>query len=300
MKLAAIDIGSNAARLQISSVIHHETDGVHLKRVEYVRFPLRLGMDVFKHGYITPVRQNQMVKLLQAYRLLIELHEVYDYMAVATSAMRDASNANELVGRIRQEAGIELRVISGDEENQYVNLSLLRHLDHHAYLHIDVGGGSTELTLIINRQAVASRSFEIGSIRLLEGKVDPSLWSEMQLWVEKHCKGIERLTAIGIGGNINKLATYAKKKSRSISVKELAKIKETIEGYTYEERIGLLEMNPDRADVIVPAAHIYLSVMRWANIKEILAPGIGLRDGLLEVLLEKHGFRKKRILFDLD
>ncbi|GIV40442.1 MAG: exopolyphosphatase [Thermonema sp.] len=298
MKLAAIDIGSNAARLQISSVINNELDGVFLKRVEYVRFPLRLGIDVFKHGHITPHKEEQILKLLQAYRLLMDLHEVHDYMAVATSAMREAANSAAIVERVRRETGIELRVISGDEENHYVNVALLRHLDHKPYLHIDVGGGSTELTLIMERQAVASRSFEIGSIRLLEGAADPALWKEMQKWVEKHCSKVDKLTAVGVGGNINKLATYTKKKGRSITIKELAKIKESIESYTYEERIAMLEMNPDRADVIVPAAHIYLSVMRWAGIKEILVPGVGLRDGLLEMLLEKHGFRKNRMLFD--
>jgi exopolyphosphatase/guanosine-5'-triphosphate,3'-diphosphate pyrophosphatase len=298
LKLAAIDIGSNAARLQISSVINNELDGVYLKKVEYVRFPLRLGIDVFKHGHITPHKEAQILKLLHAYRLLIDLHEVQDYMAVATSAMREAANSSEIVERVRQETGIQLQIISGDEENHYVNVALLRHLDLRPYLHIDVGGGSTELTLIIGAQAVASRSFEIGSIRLLEGAVEPTLWKEMQKWVEKHCSKVDKLTAVGVGGNINKLVTYAKKKGNAITIKELAKIKERIESYTYEERISMLEMNPDRADVIVPAAHIYLSVMRWAGIKEILAPGVGLRDGLLEMLLEKHGFRKNKMLFD--
>lgn len=292
MKFAAVDIGSNAARLQISAVLRHPEKGIHFKKVEYVRFPLRLGIDVFTIQQISPRREANILKLLHSYKLLMELHEVDDYLILATSAMREASNGQAIVERVKKELALEMQIISGDEESAYVNKALWRSLDDKDYLHIDVGGGSTELTLYSQKQMLASRSFEIGSIRLLEDTVSPAVWQGMQDWVETNVRNrLPKLLAVGIGGNINKVASMAKNKEkvRSITTKDIEFIQAQIAAKSLEERINELDLNPDRADVILPASNIYLSVMKWAKIKEILTPGLGLKDGIIELLVEKHG-----------
>lgn len=292
MKFAAVDIGSNAARLQISAVLRHPEKGIHFKKVEYVRFPLRLGIDVFKMQTISPQREANILKLLHSYKLLMELHEVDDYMVLATSAMREAANGAAIVKRVKEELGLEMQIISGDEESTYVNKALWRSLDDKNYLHIDVGGGSTEVTLYSEKQMLASRSFEIGSIRLLEDTVSPAVWQDMQDWVETNVRNrLPKLLAVGIGGNINKVASMAKNKEkvRSITTKDIEFIQAQIAAKSFEERINELDLNPDRADVILLASNIYLSVMKWAKIKEILIPGLGLKDGIIELLVEKHG-----------
>jgi len=292
LKFAAVDIGSNAARLQISAVLRHPEKGIHFKKVEYVRFPLRLGIDVFKMQKISPQREANILKLLHSYKLLMELHEVDDYMVLATSAMREAANGAAIVKRVKEELGLEMQIISGDEESTYVNKALWRSLDDKNYLHIDVGGGSTEVTLYSEKQMLASRSFEIGSIRLLEDTVSPAVWQDMQDWVETNVRNrLPKLLAVGIGGNINKVASMAKNKEkvRSITTKDIEFIQAQIAAKSFEERINELDLNPDRADVILPASNIYLSVMKWAKIKEILIPGLGLKDGIIELLVEKHG-----------
>lgn len=295
MKFAAVDIGSNAARLQISAVLRLPEKGIHFKKVEYVRFPLRLGIDVFTMQKISPQREANILKLLHSYKLLMELHEVDDYLVLATSAMREAANGTSIVQRVKRELGLDMQIISGDEESTYVNKALWRSLDDKNYLHIDVGGGSTEVTLYSQKQMLASRSFEIGSIRLLEDTVSPVVWQDMQQWVEKNvCDRFSKLLAVGIGGNINKVATMAKQKEkvRSITTKDIEFIQAQIAAKTFDERVNELDLNPDRADVILPASNIYLSVMKWAKIKEILTPGLGLKDGIIELLVEKHGLEQ--------
>ncbi len=295
MKFAAVDIGSNAARLQISAVLRHPEKGIHFKKVEYVRFPLRLGIDVFTMQKIGPQREANILKLLHSYKLLMELHEVDDYLVLATSAMREAANGTSIVQRVKRELGLDMQIISGDEESTYVNKALWRSLDDKNYLHIDVGGGSTEVTLYSQKQMLASRSFEIGSIRLLEDTVSPAVWQDMQQWVEKNVRDrFSKLLAVGIGGNINKVATMAKQKEkvRSITTKDIEFIQAQIAAKTFNERVNELDLNPDRADVILPASNIYLSVMKWAKIKEILTPGLGLKDGIIELLVEKHGLEQ--------
>lgn len=292
MKFAAIDIGSNAARMQISSVLKHP-DSISFKKVEYVRFPLRLGLDVFRKGYISPVKETEILKLLQAYKLLMELHQVDDYMLLATSAMRDAQNGKEIARRVKKELDLDLQIISGDQESEIVNKGLLRIIDNKNYLHIDVGGGSTEITLFSQKKPIVSKSFEVGSIRLLEKTVSDDMWKAMQHWVEKNIKDIvPKLTAVGIGGNINKILELSKKKGKSLTIKEIEEVVQKISKYSLEELVNELELNPDRADIIVPATNVYLSVMKWAKIKEILVPGLGLKDGIMEVLAEKHHLGK--------
>jgi len=292
MKFAAIDIGSNAARMQISSVLKHP-DSISFKKVEYVRFPLRLGLDVFKKGYISSAKETEILKLLQAYKLLMELHQVEDYMLLATSAMRDAQNGKEIAQRVKKELDLDLQIISGDQESEIVNKGILRIIDDKNYLHIDVGGGSTEITLFSQKKPIVSKSFEVGSVRLLEKTVSDEMWKAMQHWVEKNIKDVvPKLTAVGIGGNINKILELSKKKSKSLTIKEIEEILQKLSKYSLEELVNELELNPDRADIIVPATNVYLSVMKWAKIKEILVPGLGLKDGIMEILAEKHHLGK--------
>lgn len=288
MKFAAIDIGSNAARMQISTVLKH-AESISFKKIEYVRFPLRLGLDVFNKGYISPQKETEILKLLQAYKLLMDLHQVDDYMILATSAMRDAKNGKDIAQKVKEQLDLDLQIISGDQESEFVNKGLLRILDDKNYLHIDVGGGSTEITLFSQKKPIISKSFEVGSVRLLEKTVSDSTWKAMQYWVEKNIKdSVSKLTAVGIGGNINKILELSKKKGKSITIKEIEEVIQKLNKYSLDELVNELELNPDRADIIVPASNVYLSVMKWAKIKEILVPGLGLKDGIMEVLAEKY------------
>lgn len=287
MKIAAIDIGSNAARLQISSVLH-DGDFTSFKKVEYVRFPLRLGHDVFNFGNITTESEARTLKLMECYRLLMELHEVEGYMACATSAMRESANGDEIVERIAQSTGIKIHVIDGAREAQLINNVVVQALEDGQYLHIDVGGGSTELNLYFNRQKIASKSFKIGSVRLLEGKESKGAWQKMEKWIEDNIDSFEPITAVGTGGNISKLFNLVSKTSEnSTSLAELERMRNYIASFSQEERVHKLRLNADRADVIVPASDIYISVMKWVGADKILVPDLGLKDGIIQLVYEK-------------
>lgn len=287
MKIAAIDIGSNAARLQISSVLH---DGGYtsFKKVEYVRFPLRLGHDVFNFGSITPEGEARTLKLMQCYRLLMELHEVEGYMACATSAMRESSNGEEIVDRIVKSTGIKIHIIDGAREAQLINNVVVQALEDGQYLHIDVGGGSTELNIYFNRQKIASKSFKIGSVRLLEGKESKGAWAKIEQWIEDNVDSLEPVVAVGTGGNISKLFNLVSKTAENAtSLSELQRMRDYIASFSQEERVNKLRLNADRADVIIPASDIYISVMKWAGADKILVPDLGLKDGIIQLVYEK-------------
>jgi len=293
MKIAAIDIGSNAARLQISTVLTN--DGiVSFKKVEYVRFPLRLGHDVFSFGVLTPESEGRTVKLMQVYQLLMELHEVDHYMACATSAMRESSNGPEVVERIQQETGILIHIIDGQKEAQLINNVVVLALDNRQTIHIDVGGGSTELNLYVNRQKVNSRSFKIGSVRLLEGKETKGAWGKMEEWINQNVDRSQPIVAVGTGGNISKIFNLVSKTSDTITtLSEIRRMKDYIAGFSFEDRQNKLRLNADRADVIVPAAEIYISAMTWAGANEIVVPDLGLKDGILQLVYEQLTKHKK-------
>ncbi|MFN8344079.1 MAG: phosphatase [Spirosomataceae bacterium] len=287
MKIAAIDIGSNAARLQISSVLH-DGGSTGFKKVEYVRFPLRLGHDVFNFGHITPESEARTIKLMQCYKLLMELHEVEGYMACATSAMRESHNGSEVVERIAKTTGIKIHVIDGVKEAELINNVVVQSLEEGQYLHIDVGGGSTELNLYFNRHKVASKSFKIGSVRLLEGKESKGAWQKMERWIEENTDSLEPIVAVGTGGNISKLFNLVSKTAdNATSLAELQRMRHYIASFTQEERVNKLRLNADRADVIVPAADIYISAMKWAGAEQILVPDLGLKDGIIQLVYEK-------------
>ncbi|MBP6410112.1 MAG: phosphatase [Pseudarcicella sp.] len=298
MKIAAIDIGSNAARMQISSVLENEGE-ISFKKVEYVRFALRLGHDVFNDGLISPDSEVRIFKLLSAYKHLMELHEVKEYMICATSAMREAFNSNDVITRIHKILDMRIHIIDGTKEAELINDVVSLALENgKCYVHIDVGGGSTELNLYVNKVKVASKSFKIGSVRLLEHKEREGDWQKMQKWVESNIDILKtEIVAVGTGGNINKLFNIANKseKDNVLSYNELKEIKDYVASYTYEERINKLRLNADRADVIVPASDIYISVMKWAGASKIIVPDLGLKDGIIKMVYEKIQNRKKVI-----
>jgi exopolyphosphatase / guanosine-5'-triphosphate,3'-diphosphate pyrophosphatase len=295
IKLAAIDIGSNAARLQISAVLT-DGDSVSFKRVEYVRFPLRLGHDVFSNGHLTPEAEARTAKLMQVYKLLMELHEVEAYMACATSAMREADNGREVAQRITEQTGVKIQIIDGKKEAELINNVVILALDPRQTIHIDVGGGSTELNIYVNRQKTASRSFKVGSVRLLEGKSSKAVWRQMQSWIIEHIDRTQPVVSVGTGGNITKLfGMVAKLTDTNTSLAELERVYAYITGFSLEDRINKLRLNADRADVIVPATEIYMSAMRWAGATEMLVPDLGLKDGILQLVYQQLRHKRERM-----
>ena len=294
MKLAAIDIGSNAIRLQISTILEGGVK-VLFKKLEYVRFPLRLGHDVFSTNKISQVSTLKFKKLMSAYKILLELYEVDDYMFCATSAMREAENGEEIAKQVLEELGITINIIDGNQEADFINKAIFSYLGKETYLHIDVGGGSTELNLFVHGKKIKTRSFKIGSVRILEHHDSPIMWEDMEKWVRDSVKeSYGKVTAVGTGGNISKIFELAQKKpGAAMSLKKIRSIMQMVEELTIEERIYQLQMNPDRADVIVPASNIYIKVMEWAKSNSIIVPDVGLKDGILLHLLEKNTQQKK-------
>jgi exopolyphosphatase/guanosine-5'-triphosphate,3'-diphosphate pyrophosphatase len=289
MKLAAIDIGSNAIRFQVSTVLDNGTN-LLFKKLEYVRFPLRLGHDVFSTGRISAKSAEKFKKLMKAYRLLLELYEVDDYMFCATSAMRESENGMELADQVRDEYGITINIIDGNREAELINRAISSYLTDKTYLHIDVGGGSTELNLYYSGKKIKTRSFKIGSVRVLEHNDSPVMWEDMERWVKEHVKKeYGKVTAVGTGGNISKIFELAlTKPGKTMSLKKIKQIRDMVENFSLQDRIYKLQMNPDRADVIIPASSIYLKVMEWAHAGSILVPEVGLKDGIMLYLYEKN------------
>jgi len=296
MKFAAIDIGSNAARLQISSVLENE-GVISFKRIEYVRFALRLGHDVFSDGLISPESEVRIFKLMHAYKLLMDLHEVKDYAICATSAMREASNSAEIITRIHKILDMKIQLIDGSREAELINDVVVQSLHPKKnYLHIDVGGGSTELNIYRNREKLASKSFKIGSVRLLEGTEKEGDWEKMRNWISNQKLLIPgEMEAIGTGGNIAKLFNLSKPaaEEKSMTFDALFEMAAYVGSFSFEDRVNKLRLNTDRADVIVPAASIYLTAMELGGCKTILVPDLGLKDGIIQLLYDRYLNRKK-------
>jgi exopolyphosphatase / guanosine-5'-triphosphate,3'-diphosphate pyrophosphatase len=296
MKFAAIDIGSNAARLQISSVLENE-GVISFKRIEYVRFALRLGHDVFSDGLISPESEVRIFKLMHAYKLLMDLHEVKDYAICATSAMREASNSAEIITRIHKILDMKIQLIDGSREAELINDVVVQSLHPKKnYLHIDVGGGSTELNIYRNREKLASKSFKIGSVRLLEGTEKEGDWEKMRNWISNQKLLIPgEMEAIGTGGNIAKLFNLSKPEAeeKSMTFDALFEMAAYVGSFSFEDRVNKLRLNTDRADVIVPAASIYLTAMELGGCKTILVPDLGLKDGIIQMLYDRYLNRKK-------
>lgn len=290
MRLAAIDIGSNAARLLISDIIPGPQHTPEFIKVALVRVPLRLGFDVFDKGEISAARTEKIIKTIKSYKLLLEVYEVKHVKVCATSAMRDAVNAKEIIRKVKQETGMQIEIISGQEEASliYENHIAENMTSDESYLYIDVGGGSTELTFFSDGKLVFKESFNIGTIRLLKNQVDEAGWDAMKEFIRKRTLGFHHVTAIGSGGNINKIFSISKRKEgKPLTLELLRDYYKEFSSLSLEQRIMLYKLREDRADVIVPALLIYINVMRWAEADEIFVPKIGLADGLIHTLYEE-------------
>ena len=290
MKLAAIDIGSNAARLLISEVSENENSNPVFTKLNFIRVPLRLGFDVFEKGEISDRRTLMLIRTIKAFNFLIQAYEVKHIKACATSAMRDAHNTDDIIQKVKLETGIEIDILSGDEEAAVVYENhIAENLDkEHAYLYIDVGGGSTELSFFADAKLKYKESINIGTIRLLKNMVDEQQWSAMREKVKSNIKSKLPVVAIGSGGNINKVFSLSKKKDgKPLSLDLLKDYYKEFSNFSVEERIRLYGMKDDRADVIVPALQLYVNIMRWADIEVIYVPKIGLADGLIQNLYEE-------------
>lgn len=290
MKLAAIDIGSNAVRLLISEVSVDDKKKASFNTVSLVRVPLRLGFEVFETGEISVHKSELLLYTMKAFINLVHAYEVKYMKACATSAMREASNTAEIIDMVKKETGIEIEVISGSDEASFIYENhVAENLDKdHSYLYIDVGGGSTELTFLSNNKLVFKDSFDIGTIRLLKNKVRDEAWDEMKDSIKNKTKGFNEVIAIGSGGNINKVYSLSKRKdTKPLSLELLRDFYKELNSVPLSDRIGIYNMREDRADVIVPALLIYVNVMRWAGASEIYVPKIGLADGLVQHLWEE-------------
>ncbi len=290
-KFAAIDIGSNAIRLLIANVIKDGNERTKIKKNTLVRVPIRLGEDVFKDGKIKERKIKKLIKAIQAFKLLMDVFDVKAYLAVATSAMREAKNAQEVIDRIKRETGIEIEIIDGAREAEFIAYTNLDDLinENKNYLFVDVGGGSTEFTVLEKGRKKASKSFKLGTVRALKQTIPQGEWKRAEEWVKKQTAGMDDVLLIGSGGNINKLYKMSGKAEGSpLSEAHLKALYKMLKSMSYKERVKELGLNPDRADVIVPAAKIYTRAMKWSGGKKIYVPSIGLADGIIRYLDAKE------------
>ena len=292
-KFAAIDVGSNAIRVLISNIIESK-EGVYFQKNALVRAPIRLGEDSFTLGEISKKNIKRMVKAMRAFKLLMKVHGVSHYQAFATSALREANNSIEVIDHVKKKAGIKIEIIDGRKEAEVISYSKLSEFlnSQKTFLFVDVGGGSTEFTIIDEGKRISSKSFKIGTVRLINDLVDDRVWKAIQGWIEKNAKHYRKITLIGSGGNINKLFKLSNiKEGKPLSLIKLNQIYLELESLTYEERLLKFELNPDRADVIIPAAKIYLKSLEWSGGQKIYVPKFGLSDGMIKYMY-KNGKKK--------
>ncbi len=291
-KYAAIDIGSNAIRLLVSNVIITKDTAPQFKKSALVRVPIRLGADSFVEGTISEKNTNRMMNAIKAFKLLMNVHGVESYKACATSAMREASNGLEIIEKIYQKTGVKINIISGKEEAEIISSTDLHELisGDKSYLYVDVGGGSTEFTIFSKGKIIISKSFKIGTVRILNNKKEENkdAFKKIENWIKDNTKGYRKISLIGSGGNINKLFKMSgRTEGAPISYIYLNAQYQFLKNMSYSDRITELSLNPDRADVIIPATKIYLSAMKWSGARKIYVPKIGLADGIIKSLLYK-------------
>lgn len=290
-KYAAIDIGSNAVRLLISTITEPEDKDPTFKKTSLVRVPIRLGEDVFVNGKISAFNMLRMRDTMKAFNLLMKSHQIERYKACATSAMRDAKNGQELAKLVKEESDIDIEIIDGEHEAAIIAATDLHTLiqDDKTYLYVDVGGGSTEFTLYAEGKTIASKSFKLGTVRILNDMIEPNIWEEVEAWIKKETKNYTKILLIGSGGNINNIfKSSGKKMGKPLSYFYLSSYYQLLNSLTYEERISQLNLNTDRADVIIPATKIYLSAMKWSRARKVYVPKIGLSDGIIKSLYNEE------------
>lgn len=293
MRYAAIDIGSNAVRLLIADLT--DNDGViSFKKNTLIRVPLRLGDNAFLDQFISDKKAEDLIKTMQAFKNLMDVYKVTDYMACATSALREAENGQELVKKIKEETDLTLEIVQGEKEAHIIYSSHVEQtLDRKKnYLYIDVGGGSTELSIFSDGAMLASKSFNVGTIRILDNQDKDETWEELKEWLKVETRNFKILSGIGTGGNINKLFKLSEEKDgMPLSYVKLKTLFGYLNSFSLKDRINILGLNQDRADVIIPACEIFLTIMKWASIKNVYVPKVGMVDGIIQVLIEKN-FKK--------
>ncbi len=294
-RYASVDIGSNAVRLLLCNV-SEEHGVIHYNKGELVRIPLRLGEDVFSSGKISAKRGRDFIKTMNAFHLLIQVYNPIAYRACATASLREAANGAELVKLVQKDSGLKIEIIDGKTEAELIYSNHTEELLNHSrsYLYIDVGGGSTEITLFDKGVWQASKSFNIGTLRWLQGKVSKDLWLEMKEWVKDVTADHEQISAIGSGGNINKIFKMLGRKDKPLFFSQIKMLYDEMKPLSIDERIERWDFNPDRADVIVPAARIFVRILKWTGIGTVIAPKIGLADGL--VLLQYKEMKEKGLI----
>ncbi|MFC2104583.1 exopolyphosphatase [Bacteroidota bacterium] len=294
LKFAAIDIGTNAIRLLFTNVIENGGTAI-FKKSSIIRVPIRLGSDVFTTGKIGDLKKQKLIDAMIAFKHLMSVHDVIEYRACATSAMREANNGKKMVKLIKQQADINIEIIDGKTEAEIIyNNRIVDFLDNRfPYLYVDIGGGSTEITLFSNSIAIASHSFNIGTIRLLNELVEQKEFDYLKSWLKEIKDAYPNLIIIGSGGNINKLLKISgKKESKPLSVKALKDVYNFIKSYNYEDRIKVLGLNPDRADVIILASDLLFKIIKWTSTKEIIIPKVGVADGIIKQLYKDYQNRQ--------
>lgn len=290
MKIAAIDIGSNAARLLIVDVFVNKRGVAEFKTLELLRLPLRLGFDVFENGKISPQKTEHVLTAMQVFQGLITFYEVKHVKACATSAMRDAKNSSDIIKKVDRQTGIKIQVITGDEEAVLMNEThIADNMDkQHGYVYVNVGGGSTDIIFYVDGKVHYKTSIDIGTIRILKNLVTESHWDRMKTDLKANVKSNLPLVAIGSGGNINKIFSLSKMKDdKPLPLSLLKKYYDELSVLTVEQRIRQYKLREDRADVVVPALQIYINLMKWAGITDIYVPKIGLVDGLVQSLYQE-------------
>ena len=292
-KLAGIDIGSNAIRLLVANVITYKnSEHPSFKKSALVRVPIRLGADTFLKGSISEENKNRMVKALEAFKLLMDVHGVQNYYACATSAMREAKNGKEVVDEIFEKTAVKINVIDGKKEAAIIFSTDLTNIieNNKSYVYVDVGGGSTEITIFSNGKIINSKSFKIGTVRLLNKQISfTDIWENMKVWIKTNTQKLHKPILIGSGGNINKIFKLSGEPlGKPLSLIYMKAQYKFLKKMSFEERITELDLNPDRADVIIPATKIYLSAMKWSKAKKIYVPKIGLADGIVKSLYFKN------------
>ncbi len=300
-KFAAIDIGSNAMRLLIVNIIEEKGKPPLFNKSSLVRVPIRLGQDAFTNGFITPELSNRMIDAMKAFYLLMKVNKVERYMACATSAMRESENGQQIVDSIYEQSKIKISIIDGKKEAMIIAASDLKNFinSDKAVMYVDVGGGSTELTLFNHGKLIASESFKNGTVRLINDMVSAQVWHDMESWIKNQVKDLEQVTVVGSGGNINKIFKLSGKlQEKPLSYSYLNNQYNMLSDMSYEQRISNLALNPDRADVIIPALRIYRNAMKWSGAKRIYVPKIGVSDGIVKAIyFETIGLKYQEISF---
>ena len=290
-KYAAIDIGSNAVRMLITNVIKME-GSVYLRKNSLIRVPIRLGEDSFISGEISKKNKNRLIDSIKAFKLLMEVHNVKNYLAYATSALREATNGQKVVKEIKKKSDISIELIDGAKEAAIIsNTNIFDQVSiEKTFLYIDVGGGSTEFSVLRKGKRICSKSFKIGTVRLLNELVSQQVWLSIEKWIKTNLKGYNKIYLLGTGGNINKLHKMAGlKDDKPITYLILNALYKKLAAFTYQQRIVKLGLNPDRSDVILPAMEIYIKALRWSRSKVIYVPKVGLSDGMIREIAKKNG-----------